>query len=199
MTTGTASDGSSCLMPGRRLFAAADLLALPQQLPSGPVGFELDNGRLVPRGPNSARHGSIQARIGAELHTLGKKHGIGRAFMNVGVVLWRRPDRVVGPDAAFVTNRSLPLRVSPEEFLETVPELVVEIRDTNDSISELRNKVADYLKAGVGLVWNVDPATESVVEHRPNGEPRSFGKRDTLQCENIIPDFQLALAELFRQ
>ena len=35
------------LQPCQRLFTAADLEALPSELPSGPIDYELDNGRLV--------------------------------------------------------------------------------------------------------------------------------------------------------
>ena len=198
MKTAVTPGGSRCMLPGRRLFTAADVAALPRQLPSGPVDFELDNGKLVPRGPNSARHGSIQAHIGAELYAVGERHGCGLGFMNTGVVLWRDPDRVVGPDAAFVTNRSLPLRISTEDFLETVPELVVEVCEKCDSNSGIQNKTTDYLKAGVELVWIVDPTAETVVEHRPDTPPRTLGTDDTLVCADIIPGFKLPLVELFR-
>ena len=36
---------------GPRLLTAADLAVLPSQLPSGPVLWELDNGRLVVMAP----------------------------------------------------------------------------------------------------------------------------------------------------
>jgi Uma2 family endonuclease len=185
--------------PGARLLTIADVLALPTELPSGPVDYELNNGCLVPMSPPGRRHGELHASLGVALHIQGQQQGHGKVFVETGVVLWRNPDRMVGPDISFVASRSLPVRDSAEGFLETIPELVVEIRSKNDRQAEIDQKVADYLKAGVELIWNVDPATETVVEHRPKTEPRTLGKADTLECEEIIPGFRLALAELFQQ
>jgi Uma2 family endonuclease len=105
---------------------------------------------------------------------------------------------VLVPDAAFLCNGSLPERLSKEGYLENVPELVVEVRSKNDTGPELAAKVGDYLKAGVKLAWTVDPATPSVTEHRPGAAAKEYGINDSLMCEDIIPGFRLALAELFR-
>jgi len=199
MATVTTTSGYCCIQPGMRLFTAADLAALPEQLPSGPVSFELHHGKLVPLSPPGARHGSLQVRLGAALLSQGEVNGHGKAYSKVGVVLERSPDHVLGPDAAFVMSRSLPAKISSEGFLETIPELIVEVRSKNDANAEIDQKIADYLNVGVQLVWIADPATETVVEHRPQAFPQTFGKGDSLQCEDIIPGFRLALAELFRQ
>ena len=61
----------------------------------------------------------------------------GEAFSEISVILRRNPDRVVGPDAAFVVKRSLPVRMLPEGYFETIPDLVVEIRNKNDSLADL--------------------------------------------------------------
>jgi Uma2 family endonuclease len=196
MTTETTSTHS--VQPGLRLFTAADLAAMPEQLPSGSVSFELHHGRLVPMSPPGAMHGNLQNRIGAALATQGEDKGHGKAYTEVGIVLARQPDHVVGADAAFVTNRSLPAIESPEGYLETIPELIVEIRSKNDTNAEIKERVADYLRTGAQIVWIVDPTPETVQEHRPNSQPRTYHKTDTLVCEDIIPGFRLALADLFR-
>lgn len=148
--------------------------------------------------PPGARHGNLQLQLGAALLTQGEKKGLGRAYTEVGIVLDRNPDHVLGPDAAFVTNRSFPIVETSEGYLETIPELVVEIRSKNDTAAGIAEKVADYLQAGVQLVWVADPAAKSVTEHRPNSQPKVFGQTDTLQCEDIIPGLRLSLAGLFR-
>jgi Uma2 family endonuclease len=79
----------------------------------------------------------------------GEQKGHGKAYTEVGIVLARNPDHLVGADAAFIMNRSLPAREAPEGYLETVPELIVEIRSKNDTTTEINEKVTDYLQAGV--------------------------------------------------
>ena len=185
------------IVPVPRLLTAADLAALPDELPTGPVKYELDNGRLVTMAPAGEPHADSQASIVTELKLQGERKGHGKAYGEIGVILWKNPFRVVEPDAAFVKTSSLPVRISPERYLETIPELIVEVRSKNDTKAYLAQKVADYLAAGARLVWVIDPDDSTVTEHRPGSEPRTLSRGDTLPCEDIIPGFRLSLAELF--
>lgn len=186
------------IVPVPRLLTAADLAALPDELPTGPVKYELDNGRLVTMAPAGEPHADSQASIITELTLQGERPGHGKAYGEIGVILWQNPFRVVAPDAAFVKAASLPVKISPERYLETIPELIVEVRSKNDTKAYLARKVADYLAVGVKLVWVVDPDESTVTEHRPGVEARALSRGDTLQCDDIIPDFRLPLADLFR-
>ena len=182
----------------RRLLTVADLAAFPDQLPSGPVKYELADGRLVTlMAPPGGDHGRMQLRVGIILFTHAEKLGLGEAFGEVGVILRRNPDSVRAPDAAFVLKRSLPVRMSPEGYLETIPELVVEVRSKNDSLPELRAKADEYLDAGVQLVWLVDPASTTVTVCRAKQSPRKLGVGDVLKAAGVIPGFRVPVAELF--
>ena len=185
------------IVPVERLLTAADLAALPDELPSGPVHYELDNGRLVTMAPAGEPHADTQATIVAELMVQGQRRGHGKAYGEVGVILWKNPFRVVEPDAAFVKQSSLPVRTSAERYLETIPELIVEIRSKNDSKPYVVRKVADYLAAGVLLVWVVDPEEKSVSAHRLGTAPKPLLVGDALECEDLIPGFRLLLSDLF--
>lgn len=181
---------------GRRL-TAADLAALPTELPSGPVDYELDNGRLIVMSPPGHRHGSLQNRIGALFQSQGEEAGYGRAFTEVGIVLWRNPDRVVGADVAFVCNARLPLKDSPEGYLETIPDLVVEVRSKNDTAEEMEQKTRDYLKAGVRVVWVVDGEARTVTVVEAGGKRLVLGENDTLAAEQVVPGLRRKVATLF--
>ena len=147
--------------------------------------------------PAADRHSELQGRIFGQLLIQGEQRGLGKARVEGGVVLRRNPDRVVGPDAAFIANKSLPLRCAPEGYLETIPELVVEVRSKNDTGPEVAAKVNDYLAAGVEVVWVVDDAARTVVIHRRGAAVETLTERDALTCEALIPGFRLPLAELF--
>ncbi|MGD9636455.1 MAG: Uma2 family endonuclease [Pirellulales bacterium] len=193
------ADSPSMLTVTPRLLTAADVAAMPEQLPTGPVSYELHHGRLVPMSPPGADHGSYQLRIGSALMYQGEAKGLGKAYVEVGVILARNPDHVFGPDAAFVAKRSLPSTKSPEGFLEKVPELVVEVRSKNDTAREIAVKVSDYLQAGATLVWVADPSNYSVIEHRSGKPPKTYLMSDMLTCDDVIPGFRLPLAELYQQ
>jgi Uma2 family endonuclease len=147
--------------------------------------------------PPGAIHGRLQLRIGGALLVQGEMRGHGKAYTEVAVVLERKPDHIVGADAAFIANRSLPTKESAEGYLETIPELIVEVRSKNDTASEIAEKVADYLRAGSKLVWALDSATSTVIEYRPNTPPKTYRASDTLECDDVIREFRLPLSQLF--
>jgi Uma2 family endonuclease len=181
------------------LLTVADLAALPSELPSGPVHYELDNGRLIIRPPPGDIHGAVEARFTGYLLIQGELRGLGKVRCGeVGVVLWRNPDRVVGADALFIANDALPIRRSTEGYLETIPTVVVEVRSKNDSDPEVERKVKDYLTAGVRVVWVADPDARTVTAYRSGQPPQVFRDTDTLTVADVIPGFQVPVANLFQ-
>jgi Uma2 family endonuclease len=196
MATATAI---SLVEPHVRLLTVADLAALPSDLPSGTVLYELDNGKLVILPLPGFIHGVIELRIAEELRRQGERRGLGIAHSgDAGIILWRNPDRVAGPDAAFIANSSLPVRLSKEGYLETIPHLVVELRSKNDSQPAVDAKVHDYLKAGVKVVWVADHQAKTVTAYRSDQPPHVFTEADTLTVEDIIPGFAVPLRAVFQ-
>lgn len=147
--------------------------------------------------PPGGVHGSVKASISGHLLFLGEMKKLGRVFSEKGVVLWRGPDCVAAPDVAFVASKSLPVRLSPEGYLESIPELVVEIRSENDSLQYIHGKVEHYLKAGVEVVWVVDPATKFIEIHMPGGDVITRRAGESLGLGDLIPGFALAVADVF--
>jgi Uma2 family endonuclease len=183
--------------PGERLLTIADVAVFPSDLPTGDVKYELDDGRLVIMAPPGDMHASGQARIVTELVIQAERAGHGIARGDVGVILRRNPDRLVGPDAVFIANRSLPLRLSPEGYLETIPDLVVEVRSKNDTQPRIDRKVNEYLNAGVIAVWVLDPDARTVTIYRQGEQAQRLSAGDILTAPDVIPGFQVAVAALF--
>jgi Uma2 family endonuclease len=180
-----------------RLFTIADVQKLPTSLPSGDVDYELDNGRLVIVSPPGRKHSKAQNRISAFL-SRAEDAGLGEAFTEIGIVLWRDPDRLVGADAAFVARDKCPPRETQEGYLETIPDLVVEIRSKDDTVAELKRKANDYVKAGVTIVWLVDPIASNATVFRAKSEPVVLAHDGVLAEPDILPGFELRLADLFK-
>ncbi|MBX9624071.1 MAG: Uma2 family endonuclease [Gemmataceae bacterium] len=196
MSTATLPPPAPKPVRAERLLTAADLAALPTSLPSGDVRYELDDGRLIVMPPPGDIHGRRQAKVITHLDTQGEEKGHGEVRGEVGIVLRRNPDRVVGADAAFILTASLPVRRSKEGYLETIPELVVEVRSKNDTSNEVRAKKEEYFDAGVRLVWVIDPDDRTVTAHQPGQPPLVFAEADTLTCP-LIPGFAVPVARLF--
>jgi len=176
----------------RRLLTAADLAALPTCLPSGDVRYELDDGELIVMPPPGDIHGRRQAKIVQYLGNEAEDRGLGEVRAEVGIVLRRNPDRVVGADAAFILTASLPVRRAKEGYLETIPEIVIEIRSKN----EVRAKKQEYFDAGVKLVWVLEPDDRTVAAHEPGKPVKLFTTADTLVTD-LLPGFAVPVAKLF--
>lgn len=181
-----------------RLLTVADLAALPSELPSGTVLYELWEGVLRVMAPPSDDHAGVECAFAEVLRTQGQRRGHGRARCGeVPVVLGRNPDTVVAADAAFLTNDQLPAPRSREGYLETVPALVVEVRSKNDTNTEVAAKVAAYLAGGARVVWVADPRPRTVAVHRAGQPVVTLGMSDTLTADDIIPGFSVPVADLF--
>jgi Uma2 family endonuclease len=149
--------------------------------------------------PAGDNHGAQESNIVVELKIQGERRGHGKVRCgDVGIILRRNPDCLVGADALFVANDRLPIRTSPEGYLETIPNLVVEVRSKNDRPTDVAEKVNEYLVAGVHLVWVLDAKTQTVTAYRPGQPTRVFDSNATLTADEVIPEFSVSVAELFR-
>ncbi len=179
-----------------RLLTVADLAAMPTSLPSGDVRYELDNGVLVVMPPPGDIHSEKQSATTIILATQAQAKGLGKVRVEVGIVLRRNPDRVVGADAAFLTNDQLPAMRTKEGYLETIPKLIVEVKSKNDFWPEIESKVAEYLAAGVELVWVLDDDQPTITAYT-TGQPQQVFAANDLLTAPFLPGFAVLVAEFF--
>ncbi|MBY0513451.1 MAG: Uma2 family endonuclease [Gemmataceae bacterium] len=196
MSTATVIPAPGPGVPSHVLLTAADVARLPTSLATTDVDYELHDGRLVIMSPPGYRHARVGSRFAAMLYLHGELAGHGVACDEVGVLLRRNPDHLLGPDAAFLTSASLPPRLSPEGYLLTVPELLVEVRSKSNTQPEVDEKVRDYLAAGAVLVWVADPEARTLTVYRSGSAEQVVRDADTLTCP-LIPGFAVPVANLF--
>jgi Uma2 family endonuclease len=175
-----------------KLWTVEDLAAMPDD---GYV-YEIVQGELLRMAPPGWDHGDVAGALVSALrpHVMGNQ--LGRVSVgDPGHILSRDPDTVVGPDIAFIRTDRLP----PERrgWLDLAPDLAVEVISPNDSFSEVMNKVERFLAAGARLVWLVDPLRRRVLIHARDRAPIELTERDTLDGEDVVPGFQMRVAELF--
>ena len=88
---------------------------------------------------------------------------------------------------------------STSEFLDAVPDLIVEIVDERHTADELRIKREEYSAAGVKLLWYYDPEARTVTVY-PKGRTRGskvLTDADTLDGGKVLPGFTLPVADMF--
>ena len=58
-------------------------------------------------------------------------------------------------------------------------------------------RVAELLRAGVSMVWVVDPEARDVSLCRLGEEPRLLSADDTLTADELLPGFQCSITQIF--
>lgn len=179
--------------PQRRPLTAEDLYDLPLD----DVRAELVGGELVCEPPAGFEHGVRAAGIGYHLLRFIEDHPIGVVCgAETGFVLFRNPDTVRAPDAAFVTRERAECFVDREKYFEGAPDLAAEVVSPGDFRREVAEKIRDYLAAGTRLVWVIDPRRRTVTVHRPGADPRVLGPDDLLEGGDLLPGFALPVSRL---
>jgi Uma2 family endonuclease len=176
-------------------FTAQDLL----RLGGDDVRRELVNGRVIEMPLHGFAHGEVAGRVFALLHKHVGRSGNGRVVVDVGFVLSvpLDPERVRGPDVAYVSQERLPDSRRPEGFFMGAPDLAVEVISPSNTMVDVQQKVRDYLDAGARLVWLIAPQAQTVTVYRADGSARLLRDQDALDGEDVLSGLSIPLAEVF--
>ena len=112
-------------------------------------------------------------------------------------IILRDPQTVVVPDIAFVRWERLPGAARPTGCVPVPPDLAVEVRSPTDQPGDEAKKRELYRRAGVPLLWWVDPARRTVTVYRDGRSAAELGEGDELDGEDILPSLRLPVAEIF--
>jgi Uma2 family endonuclease len=172
-----------------------DLLRLPDDGHT----YELVDGKLKEL-PVSKESSRIAGEVYFALRTFTAATPLGWVYPEgTSYQCFVEPNRVRKPDTSFVSFDRMPLEGYEDEgHIAAVPDLVVEVISPNDIAADVAEKIAEWLAAGVRVLWEVFPATQTVREHRPDGI-RPFRATDTLTLPDLLPGFSVPVASLFRR
>jgi Uma2 family endonuclease len=173
-------------------------LALPDTEPAS----EYACGEVTQKPMPTNAHGILQPYIWLIIYQFLNRTKIGRVRTE-----WRcifgpaRRKRAFVPDVVYVSfERMPPVNAVDQAFLETAPDLVVEILSPGESPERFARKLRFYLLHGVRLVWVVDPVAQSITVYTPGPtEERILRPGDTLDGEDVLPGFSASVAEIMAQ
>lgn len=173
------------------------LTTIPETIPDADALYEVINGeRVVKR--MSTYDNVLAGVLFAHLHAHAIANGLGRATIEV---LFDLPnlsnDR--RPDVALVSYSRWPRTRRPPSVnaWPVVPELAVEVVSPTDDMDDVIEKVEDYFRAGVSLVWVVLPRQERLYVYTTPTAVRVLSRTDELSGDPVVPGFRLALTDLF--
>lgn len=180
------------VMPSTAPLTAEELLRI--NLPGKRT--ELVRGVLRVHEPAGYRHGDVAVRITTAIATFVFAHDLGRVFAaETGFTLARSPDTVRAPDAAFIRTARL-LDRDTRGYGEIAPDLVVEVLSPDDRPGDVLEKVADWLKAGVSLVWLVDPVRRIGRVYRADGTQAMLDESSSFDGEDVLPGFTCGVSSI---
>ena len=84
-----------------------------------------------------------------------------------------------------------------KRFSRLVPDFVIELRSSSDSLKKLQKKMAEYISNGVRLGWLIDPENKRVHIYRANGEIEVLDNPQKVSGEDVLKDFELNVGEIW--
>lgn len=176
------------------LKTAADLLAIPDD----GQRYELVDGEVRAMSPAGNKHGKIAAALLCAIGPHVRENQLGAVYAaETGFLIQQDPDTVRAPDVAFIARARIDEVGPVEGFWPGAPDIVAEVVSPNDRFSDTEQKALHWLKAGSKVVWVVDPAQTHVTEYRGLADIRVLGSEETLSAPQILPGWEVKIAELF--
>jgi Uma2 family endonuclease len=165
---------------------------------SGMEGFELVDGR--PQEKSMGLESSlVQSQIGhlLRLWALGGNHGWVFDSEAGYICFPHRPNLVRKPDVSFVRRGRFKNEQVPRGYARLVPDLAVEVVSPNDTCYDLEEKLSDYRRVSVPMIWVAYPSVQSLYVFRAGGPDHRLTAEDELSGESVLPGFQVKVADLF--
>lgn len=159
--------------------------------------FELVRGEVIevsrPRRPHGFICGNAARKLGN--FTFRKKKGY-ITTNDTGIILEHDPGSVRGADIAYYEDAKN-FEGLPEKWGDTVPRLIVEVLSPNDTAQYILEKIGDYFRGGVELVWVIDPDSRRVNAYSRDHGVQTLTEKDTLTGGDVLPGFRCKVADLF--
>lgn len=152
-------------------------------------------GGLIIMSPVGGESGNREVQLMTDLEIWNRQTKLGYTFSSSTVFkLPNGADR--SPDASWIKRErweALPAE-QKRKFPPIAPDFVIELRSETDSLKILREKMQEYIEAGVQLAWLINPQQQQVEIYRPQKEIEIRNLPTELSGENVLPGFNLNLS-----
>ncbi len=167
-----------------------------EQLPAGD-GFhrEVVEGELIVLPPPKSRHSRIARRM-ARLLMPFEERGIGEVLMEAGYRLSDDPPTWIQPDVSGLRIERA-RATGGDDYFAGSPELAVEVVSPSETARDLNRKIDALLDGGCLAVWVVYPEEREVRVFVQGGTSYTRRGNETLTVPELLPDWELPVAQLF--
>ncbi len=151
-------------------------------------------GDLLIMPPVGGESGHREADLIADLVLWNRQTQLGYTFSSS--TIFKLPNGAArSPDVAWIEKQRWEA-LTPEQkqkFPPIAPDFVMELRSASDDLAMLREKMAEYLDAGVKLAWLINPQQQQVEIYRSETGVEVRDLPAELSGENVVPGFCLSL------
>lgn len=181
--------------PQKQVWTDEAFMALPEDSDR----YELVNGELINMGNSGMEHGYIASILVSYLVVCVKTHKLG-VVCDSSTAFAMKAGNKRSPDVSFVAKTRLQgLKRLPKGFFEGAPDLAIEVISPNNTFEEIHQKIVEYFENGSRLVWVVNPSEETVTIYHSPRPDRLLTSTDSLDGEDVVPNFSLNVSELFSE
>jgi Uma2 family endonuclease len=158
--------------------------------------YELVDGVLVEKAMGFLES-ALAMDLGLLLGQFLQQHDLGLLTGEAGMFRLLQ-DVVRLPDLAFVSWDQLPNRQLPTQPVpDLAPALAVEILSEGNTEEEMQRKLSEYFRAGVRLVWQIDPRSRTVQVFTAATQSTTLTEADTLTGGDVLPGFTVPVRRIF--
>jgi Uma2 family endonuclease len=179
----------------KKIWTDEEFMALPRD----GHRYELVKGEVVDTGNSGMEHGDIGSYLGGVLAIYVRQHKLD-IVCDSSTAFTLKDGNKRSPDISFVTKERLKgLKRPPRGFFSGSPGLAIEILSPNNTVEEIHDKIVEYFENDTRLVWVIHPDEKYVLVYHSPEPDRFLRSTEHLDREYIVPDFSMAVAELFSE
>ncbi|MEJ6484151.1 Uma2 family endonuclease [Nostoc punctiforme UO1] len=151
-------------------------------------------GELIIMPPVGGESGNQEAGLIADLEIWNRQAKLGKVFSSSTIFILPNGAKR-SPDAAWVKLERWE-GLTPEQrkkFPPLVPDFVIELRSETDRLSQIQEKIQEYIKNGLRLGWLINPQDRQVEIYRLLKAVEVVQMPVIVSGEDILPGFELQL------
>jgi Uma2 family endonuclease len=168
-----------------------------RKLPEEKPALEYWDGVVSQKVSPKARHSQLQGFLTERINGFTDPAGSARAFPELRSTF---AGSTVVPDVSVYLAEHIPYDEQGlliDDF-EVAPDIAIEIVSPDQSVNKLIRRCLWYVSNGVKIALLVDPDDESILAFPDGVAPVALRGDDRIDLEEVLPDFELTVGEVFR-
>jgi Uma2 family endonuclease len=155
------------------------------------------SGQIIIMAPTGSETGNRNSEIHLEVGFWNRQTQLGYTFdSSTGFTLSNGAERA--PDTAWIRKERWDALTPADKkkFAPITPDFVIELRSDGQSLSELREKMDEYMDCGCRLGWLIDPSNRRTYVYSENGAIQTLSFDEKLSGGEVLPGLEVTWAEV---